>query len=370
MRALMAKYHILCLIIVSFFIITGLGSCYAQTQMADNITIKATLQNGYLQNITMLADNKNQCPDNDCVGRLEGTTFNGSALDKLLFGTVKVEDKANSDPNFTSFIYYKLAGSFHLASSKENVKTGQKSLFYNGTLGIDQNDVIFNPEFKFNSQIKLTRNNFELSGISTQHNEIIQHRELDEIIKKLTQPVLENASSPGNNNAKITMVEFGDYQCQDCAQFYNETSGQIINDYVNTGRIKFLFKDFTMNDKQNNNMSTLAARASYCAADQGKYWQYHDELYSNSQGENTGWISNESLKQFAENINITDPTLFSQCLDSQKYNDVVMENNQLAEAIGLKSTPTFILVREGKEPLGIVGAQPYNIFQGAISQLG
>jgi protein-disulfide isomerase len=352
------------LIICSILIIFGLSSCYAQMQMAENITIKASLKDGNLQNIAMFADNRDQCPISDCVEKLEGTTFNGSALDKLLFGTVKVKDNANSDPDFTSFIYYKLAGNFHLISSKENVKTGEKSLFYNGTLGIDKNDVIFNPDFKFNSQIKLTQNNFELNGISTKRSEI------DEIIKKLTQPVQENASALGEKDAKITLIEFADYQCQNCTKFHNETSEQIINVYVNTGKIKFLFRDFTINDKQNNNLSTLAARASYCAADQGKYWQYHDELYSNFQGETTsGWFTNKSLNQFAKNINVTDPILFSECLDSQKYYDIVTENNQLAQAIGLKSAPTFILVRDGKEPLGIVGAQPYNIFQGAITQL-
>ena len=67
-------------------------------------------------------------------------------------------------------------------SSKENVKTGQESLFYNGTLAIDKNDIIYNPEFKFNSQIKLTQNNFELNDISTQRIQVHQ------IVKKLTQP--------------------------------------------------------------------------------------------------------------------------------------------------------------------------------------
>jgi len=149
------------LVISGILFILGISSSFAQTQMAENITIKATLNGGYLQNITMFGDNRDQCPESDCVGKLEGTTFNGSALDKLLYATVKVKDNANSDPNFTSFIYYKLAGSFHLISSKENVKTGEKSLFYNGTLGIDKNDVIFNPWFKFNSKIKLNQNNFE-----------------------------------------------------------------------------------------------------------------------------------------------------------------------------------------------------------------
>ena len=96
---------------------------------------------------------------------------------------------------------------------------------------------------------------------------------------------------------------------------------------------------------------------------------YHDELYSNSQGENTGWITAKRLNQFAKNINVTNPTVFSECLDSQKYYDIVTENNQLAQAIGLKSAPTFVIVKDGKEPLGIVGAQPFNVFQGAIAQL-
>jgi protein-disulfide isomerase len=200
-------------------------------------------------------------------------------------------------------------------------------------------------------------------------NPATQTSELDEIVKKLTQPVLGNASALGSDAGQITLVEFGDYQCQYCAQFHKETRDQIINNYVNTGGIKFLFKDFVINDRPSDKASTLAARASYCAADQGKYWQYHDELYNNSQGENTGWISKESLKQFARNVKVPDLTKFSECLDSQKYNDVVIANDQLAQAIGLKSAPTFILVREGKEPLGIVGAQPYNVFQGAISQL-
>lgn len=182
-------------------------------------------------------------------------------------------------------------------------------------------------------------------------------------------PVQENASALGNDKANITMVEFGDYKCQDCTKFHNETRNQIIRGYVNTGVIKYIFKDFTISDRQNNNMSTVAARASYCAADQGKYWQYHNELYSNFQGENTEWITAKSLNQFARNINVTNSTMFSECLGSKKYYDLVMENNQLAQGIGIKSIPTFILVRDGKEPLGIVGAQSFNIFQGAISQL-
>ncbi len=209
----------------------------------------------------------------------------------------------------------------------------------------------------------MAQNNFELNGISSHLSEI------NEINKKLAQPVLQNASALGSDKAKITLLEFADYQCLDCANFYMETRSQIIDTYATTGDVKLRFKDFIVNDKPYDNSSTLAARASYCAANQGKYWQYHDELYSNSLGENTGWVTKESLKQFARNVKVPDLMKFSECLGSQKYSDVVKGNDQLGRSIGLKSIPTFILFREGKQPLGIVGVQPFNIFQQAISQL-
>ncbi|MGB8448879.1 MAG: thioredoxin domain-containing protein, partial [Nitrososphaeraceae archaeon] len=99
------------------------------------------------------------------------------------------------------------------------------------------------------------------------------------------QPLLENASALGDSKAKIILIEFSDYDCHNCSQFHNETSREIINDYINLGIIKFLFKDFTISDIANKT-STLAAKASNCSEDEGKYWQYHDELYNNSHGSN------------------------------------------------------------------------------------
>jgi len=130
-----------------------------------------------------------------------------------------------------------------------------------------------------------------------------------------------------------------------------------------------VFKDFVINDKPFNKASTLAARASYCAADQGKYWRYHDEVYNNSMGENTGWITKSSLNEFAINVQIPDSMKFTNWLDSQKHSEVVLENDGLAKSLGLKSTPTFILVADGKQPLGIIGAQPFSVFQQAVSEL-
>jgi protein-disulfide isomerase len=189
------------------------------------------------------------------------------------------------------------------------------------------------------------------------------------ILDLLTNPVTQNASAIGDKRANITLIEFGDYQCQYCAKFHREIRGQLINNYVASGEVKFLFKDFVINDKPGDKSSTLAAVGSYCAAEQGKYWDYHDELYSNSKGENTPWITKETLKKFAVNIKIPDIVKFSNCLESQRYSNLVMQNDNFAKSIGLTSTPSFILVTPGKQPLAIIGAQPYSVFEQAIRQI-
>lgn len=94
--------------------------------------------------------------------QFEDTIFNEFGQDRSLSGTLKVEDKANSTSEFKSFSYYKLSGSFHLNRSMENAKTGEKILFYSGKLSIDTDEAIFNPEFDFDSKVKLTEGNFEL----------------------------------------------------------------------------------------------------------------------------------------------------------------------------------------------------------------
>ena len=188
------------------------------------------------------------------------------------------------------------------------------------------------------------------------------------IFKKLFTPISVNASALGDEQAKITIVEFADYQCPFCAKFHKETKDSLIQNFVETGKVKFLFKDLIVNDRPNDKASTLAAAASYCAAEQGKYWEYNDELYKNSQGENTGWVTKDNLKQFANNIRVPDLMRFSDCVESDKYNTIVNENDSLGKNIGLTSTPTFIFYN-GTTPLAVQGAQPYELFEQIINEM-
>jgi protein-disulfide isomerase len=80
-------------------------------------------------------------------------------------------------------------------------------------------------------------------------------------------------------------------------------------------------------------------------------------------------VTKDSLNQFAKNVKLPDLMKFSECLDSQKYNDAVAQNNELARSLGVSATPTFLLIVQGRQPEGIEGAQPYNSFQEVTSHL-
>ena len=141
----------------------------------------------------------------------------------------------------------------------------------------------------------------------------------------MTTSIVPAAKAIGSENAEISIAEFGDYQSPFGARFNQETKDQLVSKCVDAGIVRFGFKDLVINDLPNDKLSTLAAVASYCAAEQDKYWDYHDEVYKNSKGENPGWISKVSLIAFAKNVNVTHITKFTVCLNSHKYNQQVSQ---------------------------------------------
>ena len=103
--------------------------------------------------------------------------------------------------------------------------------------------------------------------------------------------LMENASPIiGSQNAEISIVEFGDYQCTFCYKFHQNTLNIIQSDYIDSGKINYVYRDFPLNGSD----SILAAEATYCANDQENYWQYHNLLFENWAGENTGPLENTS----------------------------------------------------------------------------
>ena len=167
----------------------------------------------------------------------------------------------------------------------------------------------------------------------------------------------------GDKNAKITILEFGDYQCTFCYKFHQQTLDNIKESYINTGKVNYTYKDFPLNGMD----SVLAAEASLCAEEQDKYWDYHNTLFDNWAGEKTGWITGNSLVDFAEqnNMNVTD---FTECVNSHKYNQKVIENQNFGKSIGINATPSF-LIFDDEKLIRIIGAQPIEKFDDVIKQM-
>lgn len=161
----------------------------------------------------------------------------------------------------------------------------------------------------------------------------------------------------GDQNAPITIVEFGDYQCFYCNKFFHETEKQILENYVKTGKVKMIFKDFIIIGQD----SVTAAHAAHCASEQGKFWEYHDTLYNNWNGENNGWASAENQIRFAQEVGL-DMEMFSECTASDKYKSVIQASTQDAQTLGLTGTPGFFVIGPNNNIVKIPGAQPYDVF--------
>lgn len=153
--------------------------------------------------------------------------------------------------------------------------------------------------------------------------------------------------SKGNANAKVIVTQFGEYQCQFCSKFAIEILPKIQEDYIEPGKILFIFKDYPLPNKEN---SQKASEATYCAGDQGeeKYWEMHIKL-----SENYDSLELENIYSYAEELGLQ-TNAFKTCLDSDKYKNLVLRNKQQGLRLDVNNNPTLIINNEK-----LVGLQPY-----------
>jgi protein-disulfide isomerase len=169
-----------------------------------------------------------------------------------------------------------------------------------------------------------------------------------------SQPVAVDASGPsiGDPNAPVTIIEFSDFECPFCKRFKDQTFPSIEQNYIDTGKVRIVFRHYPLPFHQN---AQKAHEASICAHDQGKFWEYHDALFANQAD-----LSVPALKQYATNLGLNTAT-FNNCLDSGKYAQAVQDDLVAGSAAGVSGTPSFFV--NGQL---VVGAQPYSAFQQAI----
>ena len=169
----------------------------------------------------------------------------------------------------------------------------------------------------------------------------------------------------GDPLAPITIVEFGDYQCHQCYNWFHNTKPMIMRDYIETGKANLVFVDFAFLGKD----SPKAAQATYCADDQNMYWEYHGTLYTSQESKiDSGWANTERLKAFAFSLNL-DMELFNECLDSEKYSKRVQYNSQQARDNGVNGTPGFFIVGPDFNQKQIGGAQPFSVFKQVLDSM-
>ena len=156
----------------------------------------------------------------------------------------------------------------------------------------------------------------------------------------------------GDENAPVTIVEWSDFECPFCSRFYSQTLSQIEEKYINTGKVKLVYRDFPLSFHQN---AQKAAEASECADDQGMFWEMHDKIF-----ENQGSMSADNFKVWALELGL-DATEFNTCLDSGKHASETQKDMADGSAAGIRGTPGFII--NGQL---LSGAQPFASFEAAI----
>ena len=162
----------------------------------------------------------------------------------------------------------------------------------------------------------------------------------------------------GDPKAPVTVVEFADFQCPFCGRFFKTTGAQLIEKYVKTGKVKFVYRDFAFLGEE----SEWAGEAAECAKEQGKFWEYHDYLFNHQNGENQGAFSKDHLKEFASAVGL-DQAKFDTCLDTDKYVGNVRKDTEAGKTAGVSGTPTTFV--DGKI---VVGAVPISQFDTMITE--
>lgn len=171
------------------------------------------------------------------------------------------------------------------------------------------------------------------------------------------------ANTRGRADAPVLIVQYSDFQCPSCAEFFASTEPRIVDNEVAGGKVRFAYKHLAILGQE----SIWAAQAAECAADQGRFWDYHDELFRRalqSGGKNAGTFGRGNLQVIAQDLQL-DLQRFVPCLQNDETYERVRADALEARALGLGGTPSFLINSEV-----LMGAQPYATFARVVERLG
>ena len=170
----------------------------------------------------------------------------------------------------------------------------------------------------------------------------LSHLEGDQVPEGLLE--LAQGVTKGNEDAAVTIIEFGDFQCPACQQFATQHKPQVELAYVESGKAKFVYYDWPITTAHPN--AFLAARASRCAADQNRYWEYHDNLFRNQPRWAPSTNAADVFVGYAGELGLDEDT-FESCLNSDEHAEVVTANLELGNQLGVGGTPTILIEHNG-----------------------
>lgn len=157
----------------------------------------------------------------------------------------------------------------------------------------------------------------------------------------------------GKEDAPVTIVEFSDFQCPFCGRFEKDTFPKLKEEYIDTGKVKLVFRDFPLTNI--HPYAQKAAEASECADEQGKFWKYHDKLFENQDA-----LTVDDLKKYADDLNLNN-NKFEKCLDSDSMKEEVQKDTDDGINYGVAGTPAFFI-----NGILLEGAQPFENFKQII----
>lgn len=176
--------------------------------------------------------------------------------------------------------------------------------------------------------------------------------------------IRQYSHSLGSPDAPITIIEFGDFQCPFCGEWYQETGIHINEKYVESGQVELLYVDYPFLGPD----SYPASHASYCVEKQGMYWEFHEVLFVNQGDTNDGWASQDNIRNFAMQMNL-DMEKYDQCMNSSEFNQKIDQSLELGDDYEVNQTPTFLVVSDSGQYQKIEGKQPLVVFEELINKM-
>ena len=200
-----------------------------------------------------------------------------------------------------------------------------------------------------------------MSGNDSVVPEDMEDGEVEEVIENdeeisMDQIELEGYPSLGDPEAPVVMVEYSDYACPFCGRFFEDTLSDIKENYIDTGQVRFVYKDLVVvgGDK--------AAEAAHCAGEQDSFWEYHDLLFQNLEEDREDWSNSEVHAGYADQLGLNSQDLVS-CFEEGRHAQRVQNSTQEAVGLGITGTPGFVINGEV-----VRGAQPYEVFEEVIQR--